>query len=303
MLEAVMAMALVVMIFVGLGVTINVALRAVQERRAEQQALGVLTSASESFANIQYEDLALNTSDGDHGFLPGSNHDSDGAGPLPAEEVAVHASGSVDHLDTVASGGLTFTTRTFVTIVDRDPTDSSLDDMRRLSTTVSWEIRGLPRERRTETVIARQATGDALGFAFTLEDNAELIPVKPGDQVVRFNLIHNIGTEDDLYDLSFEQQSGWTATLTQQVCTDPDDFTTCSDGFPLNDWNTNSLLDTDTVPAGTDLVFKVKIDVPADAKPGDSEILHVTFLSGGDPTRSTLLEYVLDVDPAAVVVP
>ncbi len=290
LLEAVISMALVVIIFVGLGITINVALRAVQERRAEQQALGVLTGISERFADIEYDNLALNTTDADHTFIPGSTHDHDGPGPLPAEVVAVHADGDVGHLDVVVSGGITFTARTFVTMVDKDPADTSTDDLRRLTTEVTWEVRGLARERQTQTVIAKQASGDALGYAFNLEDNAELVAVRKGDVIEFNNILHNIGTEDDFYDLVFEQETGWSMTFEQQS------------GFFLDDWNANAIPDTDTIAAGTDMTFKVTVTVPADANPGDFELIHITFISDGDPTRSSVLEYVLEVDPSAAPV-
>lgn len=288
LVEVVVAVALASIVFIGLGAVINASIRSTQARRMEQQALAIVTEASETAASLAYAELALLDSDATHGFVPGDTWDPDAAGPLPAEEIVLETSGgATPHLRTETRGNVTYTIQQWVTYGDSDPTDTEFQDFKRAITEVSWDFVNTTQTRRTESIVFKRAQGEAIGAEFELAEYAHLVvDAVPGETIVFANVLSNVGGVSDSYDIDIVQEIGWTAELTR------------ADTLPLVDTNANFLLDTGWPvgqPAGSDLDLVFTVEVPADAEPGDYDFIEITFISVVDPTVSTVFEFVAQV--------
>jgi len=284
-IEVVVAISLVSIIFIGLAAIINASIRSTQSRRMEQQGQAILTERSEFVASVAYADLAMADTDATHGFSAGDQWDSDGVGPLAAEDVVLETGGAVaPHLQVITRGNIDYTIQQWVTYGDSDPTDTEFQDFKRTMTEVSWDLVNSTQTRRTESIVFKRAQGEATGVEFQLDEYAHLvIDALPGDVIVFPNFLTNTGGVDDSYDIDIVQEVGWDAELTR------------TDSFPLIDSNTNFLPDTG-VPAdlapGADLHFDFTVKVPTDAVAGDYDFIEITFISIEDPTVSALFEFV-----------
>ncbi len=288
LIEVVVAVALASIVFIGLGAVINASIRSTQARRMEQQALAIVTEASETAASLSYAELALLDSDPTHGFTGGDTWDPDGAGPLPAEDLVLESTGGANpHVRQETRSNVTYTIQQWVTYGDSDPTDTEFQDFKRAITEVSWDLVNTTQTRRTESIVFKRAQGEATGVEFELAEYAHLvIDAVPGEKILFPNVLSNVGGATDSYDIDIVQEIGWIAELTR------------NDGLPLVDTNANFLLDTGWPvgqAAGTDLDLDFTVEVPADAEPGDYDFIEITFISTSDPTVSTVFEFVAQI--------
>ena len=209
LIEAAVALLIATFIFVALGQTISMALRAAEERRLEQQATALTAEVAEAVRGLTFEEVALLPSTADPSRTPATTFD-----PGTGTEVVIEDAGGgiSSQVTTESFNTITYTLTRYVTWVDDDPLDSSTEDYKRLTVLAAWTSRGQTRTEELETLIARQSaeagtSNPTYGAAFAPPFDAG--HGKQGTDVIFTHTVTNIGNRDDLFDITVVNDAGW----------------------------------------------------------------------------------------------
>lgn len=148
------AIGLVGVILIVLGQAMAAGLRSAVEARRSQQATALADAQIEALRELEYGDLALNSSDS---TKPGSStYDPDGSGPLGEETLVVAIDGQVSpHETTRTVEEKSFTVRRYVTWAQ----DNVNGGLKRLTVVTEWDTEGGSRDHSVSTLFTRAARG------------------------------------------------------------------------------------------------------------------------------------------------
>ncbi len=275
LIEAAVALLIATFIFVALGQTISMALRAAEERRLEQQAAALTAEVAESIRDLTYDEVALLPSASDPTRLPGSTFDP-GTGAEVVIEDAI--AGIPSQVTTESFNTITYTLTRYVTWVDDDPLDSSAEDYKRLTVQAEWTSRGQTRTEELETLVALEkaeagAANPTYGAAFSPAFDTGY--GQAGTDMVFTHTVANIGNRDDFFDVTVVNDAGWPVVV--------NDLAT---GTALVDWSGNGTPDTGLLlPApdpGSTIDLEVIVTVPAGTPFGEGSLTTIEATSVHD---------------------